>query len=201
MRRQSWRLVLASVLYVIVAALLALTVVTLIDLTREVEGTRQEAALRGEQRNALAADVDLLRQQLLAMGLRPAVDGPPRPAGTDGRDGTNGRDGRDGRDLTGTPPAGPPGQDGRDGRDGADSTVPGPPGPPGPAGADSTVPGPQGERGEPGPHGEPGPQGEPGQAPAEFRFTDTAGRTFTCRDDDGDGTYDCEQTGGPGPST
>jgi hypothetical protein len=202
MRRLPWRVAGAVGLYLLVAGLLALVVATLIDLTGEVQGTRQEAVERGQQRDDLAADVEALRQQLLELGQAPVVEPPTDPVVVEGE---RGERGPAGESIVGPPgPRGEPGQSipGPQGPAGRDSTVPGPPG------ADSTVAGPRGERGEPGAAGEPGedsttpgPQGERGEQgppPESFRFTDSTGREFECRDPDGDGSFDCEQTGGPG---
>lgn len=148
------------------------------------------------------AEIEALREQVTGLGGRP-VD-PPK-AGERGEQGPAGERGEPGQSIIG--PRGEPGQSiagpqgpagpagasivgpqgpaGRDGRDGADSTVPGPQGDPGEPGADSTVPGPQ------------GPPGETGGHPETFVFTDSLGREFTCTDPDGDGRYECAQTGGP----
>lgn len=177
MRRPTWREAGALTLYLVVATLLALVLTTLIQLTREVEGTRNEAALRGQQRDALAADVQQLREQLLALGQVPQA-GPPGesivgPAGERGPRGDRGPAGPAG--LTPAAIPGPPGAPGADGRDGRD-------------GANSTVPGPRGERGETGPRGEPGPSGPPGSpAPTEFTCTPRQGdpKTFDCEPAEG----------------
>jgi hypothetical protein len=174
----------AAVLYLLIAVLLAFMLASLIALTDEVQGTRQEAALRGEQRDVLAADVEQLRAQLLALGQTPKAGppaetvvgerGPAGPRGMDGRDGLPGPAGLSGQ--TGpagpagpmpSPVAGPPGRDGTDG-------VPGAPGQPGAPGE----PGPKGDKGDP---GSPGPAGSP--APSEFTCTPREGdpRTFDCQ--------------------
>jgi hypothetical protein len=189
-RRPTGRETIAAVIYLTVAALLALLLVTLIELTREVQGTRQEAALRGEQRNALAADVEQLRAQVLRLGEQPVADDPSRlepipgpegPEGPEGPRGLAGLPGRDGARAPQGPPGpmpspipGPAGRDGRDGKDGRD-------GAPGPAG-------PAGERGPAGPQGSPGPAGSP--APTRF--------TCTPREDD-PRTFDCEPSPAPSP--
>jgi hypothetical protein len=196
MRRPTWRVVLAVALYVIVAGLLALVVVALLNLTREVEGTRQEAAVRGQQRDDLAADVEALRQQLLELGQAPVVEPPADPVVVEGE---RGERGPAGESVIGPPGSrGEPGQSivGPPGPAGRDSTIPGPPG------RDSTVPGPRGERGEPGPAGEPGedsttpgppgPQGERGPAVKSFTFEDRTGQRQVCEDPDGDLNYTCE---------
>jgi hypothetical protein len=174
----------AAVLYLLIAVLLAFMLATLITLTDEVQGTRQEAALRGEQRDVLAADVEQLRAQLLALGQTPKAGppaetvvgergpaGPRGPRGMDGRDGLPGQAGLSGR----VGPAGPAGP--------MPSPIPGPPGPAGPPGQDGAdgAPGQQGAPGEPGPAGSPGPQGSP--APSEFTCTPREGdpRTFDCQ--------------------
>jgi hypothetical protein len=189
MRRVPWRLVGVIALYLLVAALLALVLLVLVDLTREVQGTRQEAAERGRERNELAADVEELRAQLLELGQAPRVGPPAEPVR--GPQGEPGERGPVGQTVFG--PAGPPGAPGASGPAGA----PGAAGPAGPAGEDGEdgAPGPTGPQGEPGPAGS---QGPPGPPPESFSFEDEAGREFTCRDEDRDGNFECEQTDGPG---
>lgn len=215
MKRPSWRAVVAVLVYLTIAALLALVFSALVRLTSEVSGTRQEAADRGRERNALSIDVEELRAQLLRLGETPKVGPPPEPAeapergpagaaglsivgppgpagvgliGPPGPSGPGGVGGPAGAPGVGT--AGAPGSPGRDGADGA----PGEPGPAGPQGE----PGPQGATGEAGQTGPQGPQGPPGQGVQSFTFTDNAGRSYRCTDPDGDGEFTCEQTDGPG---
>jgi hypothetical protein len=174
MRRPSPRLLLAAVLYLTVAALLALVLSALVDLTREVQAARQEAAVRAEQRDRFAADVEALREQLLALGQTPRVDPPPGMPGPRGERGVPGARGE--RGIPGRSIVGPPGPTGSPGPPGRDSVVPGPRGEPGPAGPA----GEKGDRGEPGPQGSPGPAGSP--APSRFTCTPREGdpRTFDC---------------------
>jgi hypothetical protein len=191
-RRPTGRETVAAVIYLTVAVLLALLLVTLIDLTREVQGARQESALRGQQRDALAADVEQLRAQVLRLGEQPVADDPdrleliPGPAGERGPRGLPGMDGRTIVGPQGPPgppgpmpspisgPQGAPGKDGRDGKDGADGAQ----GPQGPSG----------ERGPAGAQGSPGPAGSP--APTRF----------TCTPREGDPrTFDCEPSPTPSP--
>lgn len=193
--------------YLLVVVLLALVLSTLLRLTAEVAGTRDEVQVRAEQRDSLAEDVRTLRQQLLELGQSPAVDevavterlvDMPGPRGEDGRPGAPGAAGAPGSPGLAGPP-GPPGPEGGTGKGGP----PGEPGPagargePGPAGPPGAT-GPAGPAGEPGPRGPEGPEGGPGPAPAGFTFTDQAGRTHTCTDPDGDGHYQCEPSTSPG---
>lgn len=219
MRRPSWRVLLACLVYLTVAALLALVFTAVLRLTNEVRATRLEADVRGQQRNALAADVDQLREQLLSLGqtpdVRSPVPGERGPAGPTGPAGMDGDPGPAGVSVAGVPGAsGPTGSSGPAGPAGlvgpAGSTGPsGPPGEPGPAGE----PGPPGPAGEPGPAGADGqdgttgpagpagpagPRGADGRSVESFTFTDGAGREYLCTDSDGDGAFTCEQTGGPG---
>ncbi len=120
---------------------------------------------RAEVIDELSAGQQAMREQLIALGVKPAVPAPSEtvreiiregaigPAGESGATGPRGEQGiagRDGRD--GTTPAcwfeeaqcqGADGADGVDGQDGATGAT----------GADSTVPGPQGEPGATGPPG------------------------------------------------
>jgi hypothetical protein len=194
-RRPTGRETIAAVIYLTVAVLLALLLVTLIGLTREVQGTRQEAALRGEQRNALAADVEQLRAQVLRLGEQPVADDPsrleliPGPAGDRG---PRGLPGMDGQAVIG--PKGPQGPAGPAGPTGPmPSPIPGPQGAPGRDGRDGKdgapgAAGPAGERGPGGPQGSPGPAGS--SAPTRF--------TCTPREDD-PRTFDCEPSPSPTP--
>jgi hypothetical protein len=175
--RPGWRLVAAAVIYLTVTVLLAMALAALVDLTREVQAARQEAAVRAEQRDRFAADVEALREQLLALGQTPRVDPPQGERGLRGERGLPGEAGSVG-------PAGPAGPVGPQ-----PSPIPGPPGPAGPSGADGQdgAPGAPGAPGPPGPQGEPGPQGSQGPAgsPAPSRFT--------CTPREGDPrTFDCE---------
>lgn len=132
MRRPSWRVVVGALVYLTLAGLIALVVVSLIELTREVQATRQEAAMRGEQRDDLARAVEALRGQLLSLGETPKIGPPAEPIpGPVGDRGERGVPGRDGRSVVGpagpappgpmpSPIPGPPGRDGRDGKDGKD---------------------------------------------------------------------------------
>lgn len=219
MRRPTTRTVLGVALGALIVVGLGYLLAALINLTGEVRDQRQEERAREGMRAALASDVEALRSQLLALGQVPdagppppeLVPGPAGPAGLPGPQGSPGAPGTPGADGQafigppgiagdeGSPGAdGAAGDDGEPGQDGADSTVPGPSGAdgadgaPGEDGADSTVPGPQGEQGPP---GEPGADGRP---PESFVFTDSTGREHTCRDEDGDGRFECEQTDGPG---
>jgi hypothetical protein len=178
--RPGWRLVAALVIYLTVTVLLAMALAALVDLTREVQAARQEAAVRAEQRDRFAADVEALREQLLALGQTPRVDPPPGERGLRGERGVPGARGE--RGIPGRSIVGPPGPTGSPGPPGRDSVVPGPrgeTGPKGDPGEDSTVPGPQGER------------GEPGEAPRSFTFEDRTGRRYVCSDPDGDRNYTC----------
>lgn len=132
------------------------------ELTAETEANEATIA-------TLQASVVALSTQIQSLGAEPVV-GP--------------------RGLPGEAIVGPPGPRGFPGPRGQK----GPQGEPGADGApgESGSPGPQGEPGEPGPQGPPGPQGEQGEAPESFTFTDQFGRTYTCRDGDGDGHYECE---------
>jgi hypothetical protein len=188
MRRPTGRETVAAVVYLTVAVLLALLLVTLLELTREVQGTRQEAALRGEQRNALADDVEQLRAQLIALGQVPKA-GPPGESivGPAGERGPRGLPGMDGQTVVGPRgPAGPqgpmpspipgpqgaPGRDGRDGKDGRDGAA-----------------GPRGEQGPVGPQGSPGPDGSP--APSRY----------TCTPTEDPAVVECEPSPAPTPSS
>jgi hypothetical protein len=171
MRRPSARMVIALLLYLLVAALLALVLTTLINLNDELRRTREAAILRGEQRDALARDVEQLREQVISLGQTPQA-GPPGESivGPQGPRGPRGPAGPVPSPIPGPPgSAGPAGTDGRDGQ-------PGGTGPAGPQGE----PGPSGPPGHEGSPGSPGPQGSP--APSHFTCTPREGdpRTFDC---------------------
>lgn len=223
LRRPQGRTLILAAVYLAAAILLGFILATLIELTAEVRGTREEADIRGQQRAELAADVNTLRAQILALGEVPdtgppvMIEGEPGPRGESGPPGPAGLPGaagQDGQAFIGPPgpagaaglagllgatgpagPAGPPGADGQPGPAGAD----GAPGAPGADGEPGGPPGADGQDGAPGPDGPPGPPGPAGPGPESFTFTDGP-RTFTCRDDDRDGNYACEQTAGPGAS-
>lgn len=176
MRRLGYALVVLAV-----GVLLGLVVGEVVAQGNRLDRTRSELAHAEADRQALAADQEALRDQLIDLGEEPVVG----PAGVPGEPGERG-------------PMGPPGRDGRDGQDGAPGPA-GPQGEQGPAGVDG-VDGAQGPQGEPGPTGpeglpgEPGPQGpqgEPGPAVESFTFT-WANTTWTCTDPDGDQVYECQ---------
>lgn len=176
MRLPNWREIVGALLYLGLAALVALVLTAVLQLTQQIQDARAEADLRGKQRDALAVDVENLRGQLLALGEVPEA-GPPGesvvgPAGERGPRGEPGVRGPAGVMPSPVPgPTGPPGSDGGDGRDGRD-------GAPGPAGS-------------PGPQGEPGPSGPPGSP---------APTSYTCEPRQGDPkTFDCEPAS-PSPS-
>lgn len=180
MRLPSRRTLVPALVYLTVCGLALLVSLTLIDLTAELRAARQAEALRAEQRDLLAADVQQLRAQLLALGQVPAA-GPPGESiiGPQGARGPRGDRGDTGMAGPAGPagPVGAPGAPGREGTDGRPGSAgqPGPAGPPGPAGS-------------PGPQGSPGPAGSP--APSQF----------TCRPSSGQpGTFDC-QPASPSPS-
>ncbi|MCA1683209.1 MAG: hypothetical protein LC685_04390 [Actinobacteria bacterium] len=106
----------------------------------------------------------------------PGPPGPPGPFGLPGPAGPAGRDGAPG-------PTGPPGQDGAPGGPQGPTGQTGPQGPPG-------ATGPAGAAGPPGPIGPAGPQGAQGPEPQSLTFT-MLGRTYTCTDPGGTGSYTC----------
>jgi hypothetical protein len=170
---------MGALLYLVVTFLLGLVLATLVDLNDELRKTREAAILRAEQRDALAQDVEQLREQVISLGQTPQA-GPPGESivGPRGPRGPQGQPG-----VMPSPIPGPPGRDGADGRDGQQ-------GAPG-------APGPQGPQGEPGPSGPPGPDGSPGSpGPAGS----PAPSHFTCTPREGDPrTFDCEPAS-PSPS-
>lgn len=217
MRRPATTTALGVAIGALIVVGLGVLLASLINLTGSVREQEQAEKPRAEMRAALAADVEALRSQLLALGQVPDAGPPaavqPGPPGREGRAGPPGRPGDPGADgaaFVGPPGApgapggaGSPGASGTTGQSGADSTVPGPSGADGRDGADSTVPGPSGRDGAdstvPGPQGERGEPGADGRPPESFTFTDRTGKTFRCADPDGDGNYDCESTdSGPG---
>jgi hypothetical protein len=150
-------------------------------LDRKADALAASLDARAEVIDDLAAGQQLMREQLLAADIEPAVPAPSETVreiiretgatGATGSQGIQGVAGRDGRD--GITPAcwfeqsqcvgaqgepGVDGADGVDGQDGADSTVAGPQGP---AGAD----GQDGVDGEDGADGAPGPACPPGYEP------------------------------------
>ncbi len=127
--------------------------------------------------NALARQVKSLGATPVATPVSVPLPGPPGAAGAQGPRGFIG-------------PVGPNGAPGRSG-------APGARGPAGPLGATGQAgqTGPQGPTGQTGPRGPQGPSGPP---PESFTWDDNSGRTYTCSDPDGNGSYTCTQTGGPG---
>lgn len=126
------------------------------DLRDEVVGLSNSAAANAEAAHANADSVEKLRDQLLALGEVPVVDGPepvPGPPGQPGATGDQGPRGERG-------PKGDKGDTGDEGQEG-DAGAPGMLGPAGPAGTEGQT-GSQGEPGVQGPQGDPGPTGPQG---------------------------------------
>lgn len=176
MRRPTRAGVLVAGSVVGLACLLALIVVSITSLSDRVN-VAQDAYQRSQD------DVASLADQVRKLGATPVVTPAPGLQGPQGEQGERGPRGFIG-------PVGPVGSPGAQGPRG----LTGPQGVAGPAGTD----GQDGATGPQGPQGEPGPPGSPGSAPESFSWSDEAGRTYTCRDGDGDGQYVCEQTAGPG---
>lgn len=156
-----------------------------------------------DERDSLAAGVEVLREQVIDLGEEPdappaedLVDSPvdvqpiPGPQGPEGPRGPVGPEG----------PPGPIGIAGLDGKDGAAgiSGNTGPVGPPGAEGVEGAAgaAGPVGPTGPAGPAGPAGSTGPAGPGPSSFTFSQGP-QTWVCTDPDGDLVYTCEQTEPP----
>ncbi|MGZ4663578.1 MAG: hypothetical protein ACXV5Q_00630 [Frankiaceae bacterium] len=209
MRRPTRRGILTGLGVVALASALAFIIASLLILGARLntEATRADALKDNLSKSQSA--VDALSRQVRSLGATPVatpslepVPGPQGlpglsivgPKGDTGSVGPQGFQGLPG--LNGRPgpvgPSGPPGPAGATGATGAkgDTGATGATGPAGPEGPQGD-PGPSGA---PGPSGSPGPQGSPGPEPQSFTWTETNGTTYTCRDPDGDGNYDCTST-------
>lgn len=164
----------------LVVAMLAGILVVVISLVGRVNDSERDKAQLHASLNARQNAVDALAKQVQALcRTRSPKCSPVVTAGTTGAPGATGAQGAQGpRGFIG--PVGLQGQPGATGSPGAQGAT----GPQGEIGA-------TGEQGPTGETGARGPQGETGPAPESFSWTDKSGRTFTCRDSDGNGTYTC----------
>jgi len=188
MRRRPTRAgVLTGIAVIILSTILALVIMSVLSLIGRADESEQRSDRLESALTRSNDAVDALASQVRGLGKVPVVNPEtiPGPQGIQGVRGVQGPIGPMGPAGVGLPgPVGSPGAQG-------------PTGATGPAGQDGQD-GTDGERGPQGDRGEPGPQGSPGSAPESFTWEDTAGRQYTCRDPEGDSTYTCTQTGGPG---